>query len=92
MNDGKGTQPYSYDLTTGDLTQIIDSGLGTLTATYNKDGQLVTQDLPGGLRQQTTYDESGQQTRISYTKTDLRSGHRPLHGRGPDRRWIGERL
>jgi RHS repeat-associated protein len=69
VNDGKGTQTYSYDAVTGDLNQIVDSGIGTISATYNKDGQLLTQSLPGGLQQQMAYDESGQKTRVAYTKT-----------------------
>jgi RHS repeat-associated protein len=69
VNDGKGTQTYSYDAVTGDLAQIVDTGIGTISATYNTDGQLLTQTLPGGLQAQMTYDESGDKTRIAYTKT-----------------------
>jgi RHS repeat-associated protein len=68
-NDGKATRTYSYDPVTGDPTQVADSGAGTITGTYDKDGHLRTQTLPGGLQEQTTYDESGQPTRIAYTKT-----------------------
>lgn len=57
-DDGKGTQALTYDPITGDLTSIVDSHLGTLTATYDPDGQLATQTLPGGLRATTTYDEA----------------------------------
>jgi RHS repeat-associated protein len=67
--DGKGTQTYTYDPITGDAIQIADSGVGTMTATYDADGQLKVETLPGGLQQQVTYDEAGDPTRIAYVKT-----------------------
>jgi RHS repeat-associated protein len=67
--DPKGIQTYTYDPTTGDRTQIADSGVGILTATYNADGQLKTQTLPGGLQEQTTYGDDGAPTSIKYVKT-----------------------
>jgi RHS repeat-associated protein len=68
VNDGKGTQTWSYDSTTGLPVQMVDSNAGTFTATYDADGVLATETLPNGLKQQDTYDETGQLVHRSYVK------------------------
>jgi RHS repeat-associated protein len=68
-DDGKGTQSYDYDATTGMLTELEDSHAGTFTAAYDADGQLTSQTYPNGLQAETTYDEAGAPTRLTYTKT-----------------------
>ena len=67
-SDGKGSQTFSYSSTTGELTSLTDSHVGTMTATYDDDGQLLTQDLPNGLRQVRTYDAAGQPKTQHYQK------------------------
>jgi RHS repeat-associated protein len=67
-NDGKGTQTRTYDPTSGLLVKLEDSGVGTFTASYDADGNLVEQVLPNGLAQKTTYDETGQAIDLSYEK------------------------
>ena len=72
VNDGKATTTYTYNDVgseqRGLLTTVSDSSIGTFTATYNADGQLATQVVPGGLTATHTYDESGEPTGLKYTK------------------------
>jgi YD repeat-containing protein len=66
--DGKGTQTFGYDATSGLLTKLEDSGAGMFTAAYDADGNLVEEGLPDGLVAKTTYDEASQAVGLSYTK------------------------
>ncbi len=66
--DGKGTQTFGYDSTSGLLTKLEDSAVGTFTAAYDADGNMVERSLPDGLVAKTTYDEAGQPTHLSYEK------------------------
>ena len=68
VNDGKGTQTMKYDSVTGLLVEREDSAAGTFTASYDADGQLVKRGLPNGLTAQTTFDEAGAATGLTYTK------------------------
>lgn len=67
-NDGKGTQTYSYDSTSGLLTKLEDSAAGTFTAGYDADGGLTERTLPNGMTAKETYDEAGAPIQLSYTK------------------------
>ncbi len=69
LNDGKGTQSYSYDTTTGLLTKLVDSGAGTFTATYDAEGNLASQGYPNGMSENNTYDAAGDETGLEYVKT-----------------------
>ncbi len=66
--DGKGTQAFGYDATSGLLTKLEDSAAGTFTAAYDADGSMVEQGLPNGLVAKTSYDEAGSPSELSYTK------------------------
>ncbi len=66
--DGKGTQTFGYDSTSGLLTKLEDSAAGTFTAAYDADGSMIEQGLPNGLVAKATYDEVGSPTKLSYTK------------------------
>lgn len=68
-NDGKGTQTRSYDPTTGDLTGLDDSGVGSFGAGYDADGKLTSQTLPNGLTATTSYDETASPVAQRYQKT-----------------------
>jgi YD repeat-containing protein len=68
-SDGKGTQTFGYDSTSGLLTKLEDSAAGTFTAAYNADGAMTEEGLPDGLLAKTTYDETGAPSALSYTKT-----------------------
>jgi RHS repeat-associated protein len=66
--DGKGTQTFGYDETSGALSAMSDSAAGTFTASYDADGRMMEEGLPDGLVAKTTYDEAGQPTKRTYTK------------------------
>jgi RHS repeat-associated protein len=68
VNDGKGTQTFGYDSVAGLLVELHDSAAGTFTASYDANGQLVKRGLPDGLTAETTYDETGAATGLTYTK------------------------
>jgi RHS repeat-associated protein len=65
----KGWQSYSYDATSGQLTSMQDAHAGTFTASYGPNGQLLSKTYPNGMRADTTYDETGAATDLSYLKT-----------------------
>ena len=67
-NDGKGTQTWTYDSTTGLPTGLADSAAGSFSATYDADGELLTETLPNGLRAENTYDETRELVHRSYVK------------------------
>jgi RHS repeat-associated protein len=69
-DDGKGTQSRTYDPTTGRLATVTDSQAGVFTATYDPDGTITSSGLPNGLTVTSTIDETGQETRRVYTKSD----------------------
>ncbi|MFN8174595.1 MAG: RHS repeat-associated core domain-containing protein [Solirubrobacteraceae bacterium] len=68
-DDGKGTQDLAYDATSDQLTTLTDSAAGVFTAAYDADGQPTQQAFPNGLQATTTYDETGDPTRLQYIKT-----------------------
>jgi RHS repeat-associated protein len=87
--DTKGTRTFTFDTTTGDLIRVGESGFGTISATYDADGQVKTQTLPAGLQERSTYDETGARVGIQYVKTvncsanctwQDSSGVRNIHG------------
>ena len=67
--DGKGSQTRTYDGATGDLTGMTISGVGTLSASYDADGKLTREAYPNGIAADTTYDETGEASKLEYTKT-----------------------
>jgi RHS repeat-associated protein len=87
--DGKGTQTFTYDATSGLLTKLEDSAAGTFTAAYDADGGMTEQGLPNGLVAKTTYDEVGDPSKLTYTKTSCsekctwleESNERSVYGR-----------
>ncbi|MGV4987911.1 DNRLRE domain-containing protein [Streptomyces sp. NRAIS4] len=65
------TTTYAYDTTKdprGVETSRTDSVAGTFNATYDADGELATEQLPGGYTLTVTQDETGAQTSRVYTK------------------------
>lgn len=64
-----GTRSFVYSSTTdprGFLTKITDSVAGDLTAEYGPDGQLLKQNLPGGVVLEITYDATRAPVTRSY--------------------------
>ncbi len=66
--DGKGTQTFHYDATTGAQTKVTDSEAGTFTATYDAQGTMLSESYPNGLKANYTYDSTGQPTSLEYIK------------------------
>ncbi len=69
MSDGKGTQIYAYDATTGMLTKLLDSAAGTFTATYDVEGHMITQTYPNGMTAYYGLNSVGQTIGLEYKKT-----------------------
>src|SRR6266704_3667048 len=72
VSDGKGTQTLTYDTSIdprGLATSLADSAVGTFTARYDPDGNLVTQGYPNGMEARTTYDKAGNEVELAYVKT-----------------------
>ncbi len=63
-----GSQTYTYNSTTGQTEKLEDS-IGTFTATYDPEGNLLTQTYPNGMTATSTYNQTGEQTSIKYVKT-----------------------
>jgi RHS repeat-associated protein len=69
MSDGKGTQTFSYDTTTGYLSKLVDSAAGTFTATRDIEGKLLTEGYPNGMSAKYITDANGQAVGLEYVKT-----------------------
>lgn len=67
-SDGKGSQIRTYDSTTGDLTGLWTSGVGSVSAEYDADGKLIREVYPNSIQAQTAYDETGEPTGLVYSK------------------------
>ncbi len=72
MSDGKGTQTYEYNETTGALTELKDTqGTSTLTftAAYDVEGNMTSEIYPNAMSANYTHNTAGQTTGLEYTKT-----------------------
>ena len=64
------TETFEYDPVRGLLSKVNDPEVGSITAEYGPDGELVRETyVASGLRMDMTYDETGAATGRSYTKT-----------------------
>ncbi len=68
-NDGKGTQTYSYDATTGAEIKLVDSAAGTFTGTYDVEGDLATVGYPNGMVANYSHNAAGEAIGLEYVKT-----------------------
>jgi tripartite motif-containing protein 71 len=80
--EAKSSQGYSYDPTTGFMTTLVDTGVGTtgagtFTASYDLEGKMISEVYPNGMCANTTYDPTGTATSISYIKTRNCSESKP---------------
>lgn len=66
--DGKGSQTYTYEETTGALTKLVDSAAGTFTATYDTEGNILTEGYPNGMTAYYTYNAVGKPVALEYKK------------------------
>ena len=69
VTDNKGSQTLRYDATSGLPVELEDSAAGKFAASYDADGNLVSRTLPDGLTAETTYNEAGEATHLTYTKS-----------------------
>lgn len=81
VTDPKKTVTYGYDGTDerrGLGTSMTISGVGAFTATYDTGANLVSQSLPGGVRQSATFSRSGEPLTLAYSATDSEGESTPL--------------
>jgi RHS repeat-associated protein len=69
ITDGKGSETLHYDEASGLVTSMEVSGVGTFTAAYDADGDLIERGLPNGLTAKTTYNPAGEPMKLAYTKS-----------------------
>ena len=70
-NDGKGTQTYTYNTTSGLPEELVDSSHEGMkfTATYDVEGNMLTEGYPNGMTATYTYNQVGKPTSLEYKKT-----------------------
>lgn len=69
INDGKGTQTYSYDTTSGFLTKLVDSAAGVVfTSSYDVEGKMLAETYPNGMVANYTLNALGETTALTYEK------------------------
>lgn len=74
-DEGRGEQRYAYSQTTGELTELVDSGAGTFTASYDVQGDMIGESYPNGLTAYYTYNSVGAATGLEYKKLTHCSEH-----------------
>jgi RHS repeat-associated protein len=70
-NDGKGTETYVYSESSGFLTELINEYGATklpFTATYDSEGNMLTEGYPNGMTASYSYNATGTRTGLSYKK------------------------
>lgn len=68
VNDAKGTQSYTYSTTSGLETELYDSAVHKVTATYDVEGNLLTEKAPDGITKSFTYNAVGEVTSVTDKK------------------------
>jgi tripartite motif-containing protein 71 len=68
INDGKGIQTLTYDETTGQVKELIDSAAGAFTAGYDPEGNLTSEGYPNGMTATYTLNAAGEQVGLVYKK------------------------
>ena len=63
---GDGAAEYQGVVTSMTVSKHGGTGTGTYKASYDGDGNILTQSIPGGFTQRMDYDESGKQVRLAY--------------------------
>ena len=69
-NDGKGTQTYTYSVTTGLLTELVDSSHEGMkfTGAYDVEGNMLSEGYPNGMSATYTYNAAGKPTAVVYKR------------------------
>ena len=65
----KDKQTFSYSLTTGAMTKLVDSAAGTFTAGYDVGETMTSETYPNGMTATYTINSVGESTGLEYTKT-----------------------
>lgn len=68
LTDAKGDQTFKYNTTTGELSELTDSGAGTFSVLRDVEGHILSQTLPGGITEYTTYNQTGAAVKLEYKK------------------------
>jgi RHS repeat-associated protein len=70
-NDGKGTQTFTYSPASGLLSELVDSSAEGMkfTATYDVEGNQLTETYPNGMTASHTYNPVGAPVKLEYNKT-----------------------
>ena len=68
INDGQGTETYTYNETTGMLSELAISGAGTFTASYDVEGNMLSEHYPDGMSATYAYNAGGEPTSLVYNK------------------------
>lgn len=68
--DGKGTQTYGYSETTGEPLTLKDTAATgfTMSATYDAEGNLLTESYPNGMTASIAYNQTGAPIHLEYEK------------------------
>ncbi len=69
VTDAKGSQTYAYNATTGTIKELTDSTAGKFAATYDIEGNLVSEELPNGMSATTTANSVRETIGLVYKKT-----------------------
>jgi RHS repeat-associated protein len=69
VTDVKGSQTYAYNTTTGTIKELTDSTAGKFAATYDSEGDIVSEELPNGMSATATLNQVGEATGLVYKKT-----------------------
>ncbi len=72
VNDEKGAETYTCSETTGLPTELLNEYSGTkltFTATYDAEGNMLTESYPNGMTATYAYNQVGKPTNLEYTKT-----------------------
>ena len=69
VNDGKGSQSFGYDTTTGEPIKLVDSAVGTFTAGWDVGGNPTSETYPNGMTATLALDSTGMATSLQYIKT-----------------------
>jgi streptogramin lyase len=70
-NSGTGKQSYSYNSTTKQLEELTDSAAGVFKATYDAEGNMLTETYPNAMCANTAYNSVGEAVGLEYIKTSV---------------------
>ncbi len=67
-DEGKGEQTYHYSEETGLMTELVDVGAGTFTASYDAQGEMTSVGYPSGMTASYSHNAVGAATGLEYKK------------------------